>query len=138
MHVRRGVRSLVVLGLLAAALPGCGTSLVPPDAVCVPELHVSPENPRPGRIVTVTADPACPTPEGTEWTLRIQPADSRIPLSQARVRPDADGTFSTEITVPPTMPAGPAIVWLTDYWDDRECPDQASCASAEGQFTVAP
>lgn len=138
MPVGRALATVALCGLVAAALAACGTVGPAPDRVCVPELHVTPENPRPGRIVTVTADPACPTPAGTEWTLRIQPADGRIPLSQAIVRPDADGTFSTEITVPPTIAPGPAIVWITDYWDDRECPDGASCASTEGRFTVVP
>lgn len=136
----RARRALTVVAVLAVATPAsaCSGFSGPPPSVCVPVLRVEPENPRPGRIVTVTADPACPTTDGVEWTVRIRPADARIPLAQAIARPDADGTFSVEITVPPTMPAGAATVWITDYWDTAECPDGASCASAEGSFTVAP
>jgi hypothetical protein len=137
----RSGRVVVAVALVmggAVGLAGCAAWVAPPASVCVPELHIEPQDPRPGRIVTVTADPACPAAEGTEWTLRIQPEDKPIPLAQAIAKPAADGTFSVEITVPPTMPAGPAIVWLTNYWDTVDCPDTASCAAAEGRFTVSP
>ncbi|WP_019179059.1 hypothetical protein [Microbacterium yannicii] len=133
----RVVLALAVVGA-TAAIAGCGHISSAPEPVCVPVLHVEPEAPRAGRIVTVTADPACPAADGTEWTLRIQPADARIPLAQAVAEPAPDGTFSVEITVPPTMQAGPAIVWITNYWDAADCPGNASCASAEGRFTVSP
>lgn len=127
----------VVLAVLMLA-PACSVSFGPPPSLCVPGLRVEPEGPRPGDLVTVTPDQNCPVPEGTEWTIRIQPEDARVPLSEATVRPDADGSFALKITVPATIAPGRALVWITNYWDTAECPDGASCVSAEGYFTVEP
>ncbi len=124
----------IALGVLA--LPGCVTAS-PPSAVCVPELTVAPENPKPGRIVTVATTHACPAPDDVEWVVRIQPEGERIPLAQARVEPDADGSFEVSITVPPTIHPGTAIAWIANYWETVECPDGASCAAPEEEFTVA-
>lgn len=137
-NTRRMLLLGAMLTLPALAATGCSGAFGPPPSVCVPELRVEPENPRPGGIVTVTADRTCPTTEGMQWILRLQPDDARTPLAQAVAHPDVDGAFSVEITVPPTMPPGRAIVWITNYWDALECPGGASCASAEGYFTVAP
>jgi len=129
--------TLAVVAIGAFTLPGCVPTSDPPSAVCIPELSVSPENPKPGRIVTVATTNPCPASEGTEWAVRIQPDGERIPLAQARVEPDADGSFEVSITVPPTIHPGPAIAWIANYWETQECPDEASCAPAEVRFTVA-
>jgi len=129
--------TFAAIALAALSLPGCVSASGPPSAVCVPELSVSPENPKPGRIVTVATTSACPTPEGTEWFVRIQPDGERIPLAHARVEPASDGSFEVSITVPPTIHPGTAIAWIANYWDTQECPEGASCASAEVRFTVA-
>ena len=87
--------TLAVVAIGAFTLPGCVPTSDPP-AVCVPELSVSPENPKPGRIVTVATTNPCPAPEGTEWVVRIQPDGERIPLAQARVETVSGrvGTFT--------------------------------------------
>ncbi len=125
-----------VAAAIGISLTGCG---LPPASVCVPTLAVSPENPRPGRIVTVSTVHPCPVelPQDAVWHVRIQPADATIPLAQAEVRPDAGGSFEVSITVPPTIAPGQAIAWISDYWDYAVCPDNASCASAEVAFEVA-
>ncbi len=128
--------AVAVCALVGSTAVGC--SHPAPSAVCVPELSVSPDHPRPGRIVTVSTVRACPVAEGTKWNVRIQPDDAPIPLAQARVTPDADGSFEVSITVPPTIRPGGAIAWISDYWETVPCPDGASCASAEVRFTVEP
>ena len=137
--MRASLRALLLAGLVGAIglpLSGCGS---PPVSVCVPTLAVSPENPRPGRVVTVKTVHPCPVnlPEGAVWHVRIRPDDATVPLAQAEVRPEADGSFEVSITVPPTIRPGRAIAWISDYWDYAECPDRASCASAEVGFEVA-
>lgn len=127
----------VVLSVVAGSLlTGCGS---PSDSVCIPTLAVTPENPRPGRIVTVRTVHPCPVdlPRDAVWHVRIQPVDAGIPLAQAEVRPDADGSFEVSITVPPTIGPGRAIAWISDYWDYAVCPDDARCTSAEVAFEVA-
>ncbi|MEZ3160835.1 hypothetical protein AB1K54_09860 [Microbacterium sp. BWT-B31] len=128
--------ALAVAALALGALPGCLAS-GPPASVCVPELTVTPDDPKPGRIVTVATTHACPVPDGTEWVVRIQPAGKPIPLAEAKVKPDGDGSFEVSITVPPTIGPGSAIAWIANYWDTAQCPSGASCASAEVTFTVA-
>jgi hypothetical protein len=128
--------AVAVCALVGSTAVGCSGPA--PSVVCVPELSVSPDHPRPGRIVTVSTVRACPMAEGTEWNVRIQPDDARIPLAQARVTPDADGSFEVSITVPPTIRPGGAIAWISDYWETVPCPGSASCASAEVRFTVEP
>ncbi|NYE20602.1 hypothetical protein [Microbacterium immunditiarum] len=129
--------TFAAIALIALALPGCVSTSDPPSAVCVPELSVSPDNPKPGRIVTVATTHPCPAPEGTEWVVRIQRVDERIPLAQARVKPEPDGSFEVSITVPPTIHPGTAIAWISNYWDTVECPGGGSCVSPEEEFTVA-
>lgn len=134
-------REIVLAAVAVCAFVGAtavGCSAPAPSSVCVPELSVSPDHPRAGRIVTVSTVRACPVLEGTEWNVRIQPDDARIPLAQARVAPEADGSFEVSITVPPTIRPGGAIAWISDYWEIVPCPDGASCAPAETRFTVAP
>lgn len=126
---------LAVSLIAGAALCGCGPA--PAASVCVPELAVSPERPKPGRIVIVSTTNPCPVPQGTRFALRIQPADARIPIAQARAEPSADGSFEVSITVPPTIEAGDAIAWISNYWEVVECPEGASCASALVSFVVA-
>lgn len=133
----RTTRAVVIgAGLIvcAAALVGCAPVT---SRVCVPELSVTPEDPKPGRIVTVETVRACPTASDTLWRVRIQPEGKSIPLAEARVTPDADGSFSVSITVPPTIAPGAAIASIANYWDTQECPEGASCAPAQVSFTVA-
>ena len=80
----------------------------------------------------------CPLPAGAELTVRIQPVGETIPLAQARVTPDPDGSFAVSITVPPTIRPGQAVASISNYWDIATCPEGASCASAAVEFTVAP
>lgn len=131
---RRGT-ALALLGLVLTALAGCSAAA---DTVCVPELSVTPDQPRAGRIVTVATTRSCAgaLPEGERWEIRIQPADARIPLARAFVDPDPDGSFSVRITVPPTIGAGPAVARIADYWDHATCPAGASCADASVTFEV--
>jgi hypothetical protein len=124
--------TLVVLA--CSALTAC---LAEPSRVCVPTLTVDPDEPRPGRIVTVSTTDACPLPESAELTVRIHPVGEPIPLAQARVTPDPDGSFSVSITVPPTIRPGQAVASISNYWDIATCPEGASCAAAEVEFTVA-
>ena len=126
----------VAAAMIGLSLAGCS---VPPASVCVPSLSVSPDHPRPGRIVTVRTVEPCPLelPADAVLHVRIQPDDATIPIAQAAVRPDEDGSFEVSITVPPTIRPGRAIVWISDYWDYATCPAQASCASAEVAFVVA-
>ncbi|WP_295794085.1 hypothetical protein, partial [uncultured Microbacterium sp.] len=79
-----------------------------------------------------------PLPAGPELTVRIQPVGETIPLAQARVTPDPDGSFAVSITVPPTIRPGQAVASISNYWDIATCPEGASCASAAVEFTVAP
>jgi hypothetical protein len=69
--------------------------------------------------------------------VRIQPADATIPIARAFVEPDADGAFSVEVTVPPTIRPGEAIAHISNYWDHAACPENASCAAASVTFDVA-
>ncbi len=126
--------------LLVCALSPLAACDAPTAAVCVPELSVTPDDPRPGRIVTVETVRGCPVdlPEGARWEVRIQPAGETIPLSRAFVRPAADGTFAVSITVPPTIRPGAAVAHISNFWDYAVCPDGASCAAAEVTFTVRP
>ncbi|MGP3536552.1 hypothetical protein ACTU3I_17295 [Microbacterium sp. RD1] len=126
----------VAVVALTAPLVGCGP--LPPGRTCVPELSVTPEDPRPGRIVTVETTHACPVdlPEGARWEVRIQPADERIPLARAFVRPHADGSFAVSITVPPTIAPGPAIAHISNYGEYAKCAEGASCAAASVTFDV--
>ncbi|GEM_PF-1968152 len=125
----------MLLVVVCAPLTSC---LSAPSTVCVPTLTVDPDNPRPGRIVTVSTTDACPLPAGAELTVRIQPVGETIPLAQARVTPDPDGSFAVSITVPPTIRPGRAVASISNYWDIATCPEGASCASAAVEFTVAP
>ena len=69
--------------LLVVVCPPLTSCLSAPSTVCVPALTVDPDNPRPGRIVTVSTTDACPLPAGAELTVRIQPVGETIPLAQA-------------------------------------------------------
>lgn len=136
---RAAVSALIAVGAVGAAmLAGCSSS--EPARVCVPEMSVTPSDPRPGRIVTVDTVRACPVdlPEGEKLEIRIHPADDRIPIARAFVRPDADGAFTVSITVPPTIRPGATVVEIANWWDYAACPDTASCAAAEGAFEVSP
>jgi hypothetical protein len=135
---RRGLVLLTVVCTLVPALSGCTSAQ--PTAVCVPELSVAPDDPRPGRIVEVETVRACPgdLPDGARWEVRIQPDDARIPLARAFVRPDDQGRFAVSITVPPTIRPGAAIAHISNYWDYADCPDGASCAAASVTFDVRP
>ena len=136
MSMRRGGAAVALSVLLGAMIAGCAPSS--PEQVCVPELAVTPENPRPGRIVTVQTVRACPVvaDEGVRWEVRIQPEDATIPLARAFVEPEADGSFAVRITVPPTIGPGPAIAHIANYWESATCPDDASCAAASVTFDV--
>lgn len=123
-----------LLVIVGAPLTAC---LAEPSRVCVPTLAVDPDNPRPGRIVAVSTTNACPLPGGAELTVRIHPAGETIPLAQARVTPNPDGSFSVSITVPPTIRPGQAVASISNYWDIATCPEGASCAAAAVEFTVA-
>ncbi len=130
--------ALVVAGVLGTACLAACAPAHEASAGCVPALTVTPADPDPGEIVTVTTSRACriTLPEGAVWKVRIRPADAPIPLAQASVRPDDDGSFTLSITVPPTMPEGPAIVWIDNYTEFAPCADSDDCA--QGRFTVGP
>ncbi|KAA9144064.1 hypothetical protein F6B41_22350 [Microbacterium lushaniae] len=134
MRSRRSAVALALSILAGATIAGCASST--PEQVCVPELAVTPDAPRPGRIVTVQTVRACPAEEGVRWEVRIQPEDATIPLARAFVEPEADGSFAVRITVPPTIGAGPAIAHIANYWESATCPDGASCAAASVTFEV--
>src|SRR3546814_10995197 len=120
----RGI-SLASLGLVVAGLAGCS---LPADTACVPELSVTPDEPRPGRIVTVATARACADalPEGERWEIRIQPADKAITVARAFVDPEPDGSFTVRITVPPTIRPGPAVAHLATSSAFASCPRSAS------------
>ncbi|MFJ6652467.1 hypothetical protein ACIQLJ_06700 [Microbacterium sp. NPDC091313] len=123
--------------VLGATLSGCASAQ--PTAACVPELSVTPSDPRPGRIVSVETVRACPIdlPDGARYEVRIHPQDDRIPIARAYVTPDADGSFAVSITVPPTIRAGATVAEISNYWEYATCPDGASCAAAEVVFDVS-
>lgn len=127
----------VVLLLAVGALGACAS--LPPASVCVPELRIEPQTAHPGDTVTVATEHACPraVPEGIDYEVHIQPDDATSPRATASVSPESDGSFEVTITVPPDMPPGRAIAWISNFWDYAECPDNASCASAEGYFEVS-
>ena len=106
----------------------------------MPELSVTPSDPRPGRIVTVKTVRACAVdlPQGARFEVRIHPQDDRIPIARAFATPSEDGSFSVSITVPPTIRPGAAIAEISNYWDYATCHDSASCAAAEVVFDVSP
>lgn len=134
---RRPGAVLALLGLVLAGSAGCGPS---GGVACVPELSVTPDDPRPGRIVTVGTTRACAgaLSEGERWEVRIQPADRPIPVARAFVDPEPDGTFTVRITVPPTIGPGPAIAHIANYRVDTPCPGSARCAAPSVTFEVQP
>lgn len=132
----RATATLVLLACAAGVLAGCAPPAAP--NVCVPELSVTPDDPRPGRIVTVETTRSCPgeLPEGARWDVRIQPEGERIPIARASVDPEPDGSFAVSITVPPTIAPGRAVAHIANYWDYASCPGSASCAAAAVIFDV--
>ena len=64
----------MLLVVVCAPLTSC---LSAPSTVCVPTLTVDPDNPRPGRIVTVSTTDACPLPAGAEQPGAILESDVR-------------------------------------------------------------
>src|SRR3546814_19561025 len=124
----RGI-SLASLGLVVAGLAGCS---LPADTACVPELSVTPDEPRPGRIVTVATARACADalPEGERWEIRIQPADKAIQVARAFVQPEPDGSFTLRITVPPTIGPWPAGAPIAKYREFDPCPSTPTCLPA--------
>ncbi|MEF2255283.1 hypothetical protein [Microbacterium schleiferi] len=135
--MNRCIRIAATATLLVIAGAPLTACMAEPSRVCVPTLTVEPDNPRPGKIVTVSTTDACPLPDGAELAVRIRPLGEPIPLAQARVTPEPDGSFSVSITVPPTIRPGQAVASISNYWDIATCPEGASCAAAEVEFTVA-
>lgn len=135
---RQVLLGIVVAGAAAAMLLSGCSAAGGADGPCVPQLAVSPDDPHPGRIVTVITTHACPVRvlDRESLTIRIHPEGARIPLAQAKAAPAEDGSFAVSITVPPTMPKGPAVVEVSNWWDYAFCPDDAGCPAPQAQFEV--
>jgi hypothetical protein len=125
--------------LSGALLTGCSFGWTPPPEICVPELDVQPTLASPGESVEVTTARACPLePPAGGWLVRVQPEGGQSHWVDGRVQPSSDGSFTIAMMLPPDMPTGPALASIVNWWEVAECPDNASCAAAEGSFEVVP
>lgn len=122
--------------LLAAALAGCSTPLVPVGSFCVPRLIASSTDVVAGETITVTSDTVCdiPPPAGG-WTVLVAEVGAPGAGERTTVDEEFDGSFEVAVTVPAHLTPGEAFVAI-ENWDYSNCPDNASCASPSASLTV--
>lgn len=117
-------------------LMGCAAPVVGPPGACVPLIAVEPDTAAPGSTITVTSRGACRVtvpPEGLTITAAgVGNLNSAIHTAGAV---DAEGALRVQLQLPKDFPLGEAWTGIDD-WDYSSCPDNASCASPFGSFTV--
>jgi hypothetical protein len=132
----RRIAPAVALASLGLVMPGCTYSSPPAGDFCVPRITVEPAVVSPGGTITMSSDTACDTakPPGG-WAVLVAPV-GQVGLGVSTTVPDEfDGSFSVMFEVPDYFPSGEAFAGISN-WDYSDCPDNASCASASGSFTV--
>lgn len=101
-------------------------------------LMVQPASAAPGSKVKVTSTSGCVDEARSRKRLPIYlgfAPGRREALQAGTVRPSADGSFDTTITVPPTAQPGDVFLTVGGWYDDL-CRDGGSCASYAVPFTI--
>lgn len=130
--------SAIAIVMATLALTGCATIGLDDGTCVVPLVRVAPATAHPGDTITVVSDDSCDVevPNGG-WVVVAGHVGGGKTLVQVTAKNVFDGQFRVELTLSEDFPVGEAYAGI-ENWDYSTCPDNASCASPTGSFTVEP
>lgn len=130
--------SILMVAALSLALSGCSTIGPGAGSCVVPRVQVEPTVVHPGDTITVVAEDACDVRMPDDgWVVGAGHVGGGGTLVHVTSADALDGSFRVELQLPDDFPIGEAYAGI-ENWDYSTCPDNASCASPTGSFTVEP